>query len=439
MQIIYDINWRFIQTLRNEYGDDYEKISKMSIIEEQADGSKFIRMAYLALAASHTVNGVAAIHSDIIKKETFEQFYKLWPDKFQNKTNGVTQRRWLAFCNPGLRALISKKLGNEAWITDLPLLEGLKDFADDKAFQDEWMQVKHENKARLALKIKELCNVEVNTNALFDIQVKRIHEYKRQFMNVLGIIYRYQTIKEMPVESRSQVQPRVCVIGGKAAPGYEMAKRIVKLISAVGETINKDPDVGDLLKLVFIPDYNVSAAEVIIPASELSQHISTAGTEASGTSNMKFVMNGGLIIGTLDGANIEIAEEAGNENIFIFGHLEHEISSLRATRKDFQPDPRFVKVLQSIKDGDFGWEDYFLPLVESVMGDVGGDFYLLANDFPLYLEAQAKVDVCYADKARWARMSILNTASTGKFSSDRTIREYAEDIWEIGPCPVPAP
>lgn len=301
MQIIYDINWRFIQTLRNRYGDDYKRMSRMSIIEEQPDGAKFIRMAYLALVASHTVNGVAAIHSEIIKKETFGEFFELWPEKFQNKTNGVTQRRWLAFCNPSLRQLITSKLGHEDWITDLPMLEGLREHADDKDFQEKWWSVKQENKARLAAKIKELCGIQVRTDALFDIQVKRIHEYKRQFMNVLSIIHRYHSIKSMSPGERAKVQPRVCVIGGKAAPGYEMAKRIIKLISAVGEKVNNDPDVGDLLKLVFIPDYNVSLAEVIIPGLVPLQHemsqlpINTEGFSSYGSLSCYAILTGRIM------------------------------------------------------------------------------------------------------------------------------------------------
>eukprot|EP00879_Flechtneria_rotunda_P002992 GHRR01003210.1.p1 GENE.GHRR01003210.1~~GHRR01003210.1.p1 ORF type:complete len:957 (+),score=328.75 GHRR01003210.1:132-3002(+) len=319
MQIVYDINWRFLQQVRAKYGDDWERIGRMSIIEDGAHGDKHVRMAYLAAVASHTVNGVAAIHSDIIKNTIFKDFADLFPGKFQNKTNGVTQRRWLAFCNPPLRKLISQTLGSDSWITDLSQLEGLRNHANDPKLQAAWRAVKAQAKQRAAAKIHDLTGVKVNPSAVFDVQVKRIHEYKRQLLNVLGIIHRYDEIKKMTQEQRSKVVPRVCVIGGKAAPGYEMAKRIIKLICAVGEKINNDKDVGDLLKLVFYPDYNVSGAEILIPASELSQHISTAGTEASGTSNMKFQMNGCLIIGTLDGANIEIAEEGGADNMFIFG------------------------------------------------------------------------------------------------------------------------
>ena len=265
------------------------------------------------------------------------------PEKFQNKTNGVTQRRWLAFCNPALSSLISETLGTDAWVKELDLLQGLRQHADDPAFQEKWAAIKAENKQKLANLIKQKTGVEVPTNALFDIQVKRIHEYKRQLLNVFGIIHRYNALKEMTPAERKQQVPRVCIVGGKAAPGYDMAKRIIKLVSAVGDTVNKDPDIGDLLKVVFIPDYNVSSAEVIIPGAELSQHISTAGTEASGTSNMKFAMNGCLIIGTMDGANVEIAEEIGEENMFIFGHRADVVPSLRPRREYFNVPEDFYK------------------------------------------------------------------------------------------------
>ncbi|KXZ53126.1 hypothetical protein GPECTOR_7g1017 [Gonium pectorale] len=436
MQIIYDINWRFLQTVRNKYGDDWERISRMSIIEE-ANGEKFVRMAYLAVVASHSVNGVAAIHSEIIKDTIFKEFYDLWPQKFQNKTNGVTQRRWLAFCNPPLRELITSKLGNDDWILHLDNLRELRKHADDPAFQEQWRAVKQSAKVKAAALIQRLTGVKVNTNAMFDIQVKRIHEYKRQLLNVMGIIYRYDQIKKMTPAQRKEVVPRVCVIGGKAAPGYEMAKRIIKLVCAVGDKINSDPDVGDLLKLIFVPDYNVSSAEVLIPATELSQHISTAGTEASGTSNMKFTMNGSLIIGTLDGANVEIAEEIGDENIFIFGAKAHEVSRLRAERRNLRTDDRFNHVVNMIRSGYFGWEDYFGPVMDAIT--TGGDYYLVANDFPAYVDMQAKADALYKNKAAWTRMSIMGTAGSGKFSTDRTIDEYAKEIWHAEPCAVPQP
>ena len=431
MQIIYDINWRFLQSIKEKVDD--ETLGRLSIIEDSPyDGEKFVRMAYLAMVASHTVNGVAAIHSELIKETIFADFYKIWPEKFQNKTNGVTQRRWLAFCNPKLRSIISETLGTEEWITNLDLLTGLKEHADDPELQRKWQEVKQHNKAKLAELVQKTTGISLPTNAMYDIQVKRIHEYKRQLLNILSVIDRYARIRGMSEEEKKNVVPRVVIVGGKAAPGYDAAKRIIKLVSAVGDRVNNDPAVGDLLKVVFIPDYNVSLAETIIPGSELSQHISTAGTEASGTSNMKFAMNGSLIIGTMDGANVEIAEEIGEENMFIFGVRAHEVPHLRATRGEFQTPDRFNEAVGMISRGEFGWSDFFQPLVDNISGST--DFYLLANDFLSYLEAQEQVDAAYRDQARWTKMSILSTAGSGKFSSDRTIQQYAKEIWGICPC-----
>jgi starch phosphorylase len=436
MQIIYDINWRFTQELRGIMGDDYDRIGRMSIIEE-GEGYKNVRMAHLALIASHTVNGVAAIHSELIKTTIFKEFYEIMPEKFQNKTNGVTQRRWLSFCNPALGDLITETLGTDAWVKELDLLQGLRAHCDDEAFQAKWSAIKRENKVKLAALVKEKTGVVVSPDALFDIQVKRIHEYKRQLLNVFAIIHRYNALKAMSDHERSQQIPRVCIVGGKAAPGYDMAKRIIKLVSAVGEVVNKDPEIGDLLKVVFLPDYNVSSAEVIVPGSELSQHISTAGTEASGTSNMKFAMNGCLIIGTMDGANVEIAEEIGEDNMFIFGARADRVPGLRREREHFNVPEGFYKIVDQIRSGAFGWADFFHPVCDAVCG--GADYYLLANDFESYLDAQRRVDEAYADQRRWNKMSILSVAGSGKFSSDRTIREYAEDIWDVQPCRRPMP
>jgi len=432
MQIIYDINWRFLQELQKNHGIDGDKLGRMSIILDTEYG-KMVRMAYLALVASHTVNGVAAIHSQLIKETIFKDFHDIWPEKFQNKTNGVTQRRWLAQCNPPLNKLITEKLGTEAWITHLDLLKGLAEYADDEVFQQEWADVKKEAKMKLAHLLKGLSGEDVNMDAIFDVQVKRIHEYKRQFMNILSVILRYDRIKSMSPEERKNVVPRVVVIGGKAAPGYDLAKRIIKLISAVSERVNKDEEIGNLLKVYFIPDYNVSLAEVIIPGSDLNQQISTAGTEASGTSNMKFAMNGSLIVGTMDGANVEIAEEIGEENMFIFGVRANEVPALREQREYLQVDPQFQHAINLIQSGHFGWADYFQPLIDSITG--GRDYYLLANDFASYLQAQERVDTEWKDKKKWLKKSILSTAGSGKFSSDRTIKEYAEDIWNVKPIP----
>jgi len=313
----------------------------------------------------------------------------------------------------------------------------LRKHANDPQFQAEWQAAKRAAKLRAVSMIERLCGVKVSPDAMFDVQVKRIHEYKRQLLNVLGIVHRYNTIKAMTPEQRKQVVPRVCIIGGKAAPGYDIAKRIIKLVCAVGDKVNNDPDVGDLLKLVFVPDYNVSSAETLIPASELSQHISTAGTEASGTSNMKFAMNGSLILGTLDGATVEIVEEIGAENAFIFGAKTPEVPELRAQRPNYQPDQRFTNVINAIRGGQFGWNDYLEPILHNIT--VGGDYYLVANDFVPYLEAQEKVDEAYKDQSRWNKMSIMSTAGSGKFSTDRTISNYAKDIWKVEPCKVPMP
>jgi len=436
MQIIYDINWRFLQQMRSKFGDDWDRISKLSIIEETPQGEKYVRMAYLAVVASRHVNGVAAIHSDILRHDVFNAFYQVFPEKFQNKTNGVTPRRWLAFCNPLLRDLITQRLGTDAWINDLNSLTKLREHANDADFGAAWRAVKEANKAKAISLIERIAGVQLpNKTALLDVQVKRIHEYKRQLLNVLGIIYRYDAIRKMsPEEKARSVVPRICVIGGKAAPGYEMAKRIIKLVSAVAEKINNDPAVGDLLKVAFIPDYNVSVAEAIIPGTELSQQISTAGTEASGTGNMKFAMNGALIIGTMDGANIEIAQEIGEENMFIFGARAEEVPRLRRERAGMTLDPRFTNVVNMIRKGEFGWQDYFAPLADSI---TYSDYYLLAVDFAAYLDAQAEVDGKYKDTDAWTRSSILSVAGSGFFSSDRTISDYASQIWGVEPCRVP--
>ncbi|CAL5225473.1 g8295 [Coccomyxa viridis] len=418
-------------------------LNKYGIITENPweKGVKLVNMAYLAVVGSKAVNGVAAIHSDIIKRTIFKDFFELTPNKFQNKTNGVTPRRWLAWCNPGLAALITETLGTDAWPNDLNLLTGLRQYADDKDFQKKWRAIKHENKARLAAKIKERTGIDLPTEPLYDIQIKRIHEYKRQYLNILSVIYRYHEIKTASPEERKKFVPRVTIFGGKAASAYYMAKKIVRLINRVGMVVNKDPDVKDLLKVVFVPDYNVDWAEALIPAAELCQQISTAGTEASGTSNMKFQMNGCLIIGTMDGANIEIAEEVGKENLFIFGMDESEVPAWRegkrAEWKDY--DPRFVKALDMIKDGTFGDEEYFQDLADSVSDmSKSNDWFLVAPDFTDYMRAQDDVDKIYQDQDEWTRRSILYTAGSGFFSSDRTIKQYADEIWDVKPVPVPA-
>lgn len=345
--------------------------------------------------------------------------------------------RWLNQANPLLSDLITKKLGGEDWILNLSLLRNLESFVENEEFCSEWMSIKQTNKIKLAALIAEKCRIRVDPTALFDVQVKRIHEYKRQFMNILQVIYRYMSLKSMNKEQIENCVPRVIIFGGKAAPGYYIAKLVIKLINNVAEVVNNDPKTSNYLKVVFIPDYNVSNAEVIVPASDISEHISTAGTEASGTSNMKFVLNGGLIIGTLDGANIEILEEVGQENIFIFGCLAHQVEDLRHAQKYRRStlDPKLEAVLEVIKSGHFGDYESMAPLFDTLT--IGGDHYLISTDFSSYLEAQNRVDEAFKDKKRWAKMSIKSAARMGKFSSDRSIQEYAENIWKINPCIVP--
>ncbi|XP_078430217.1 glycosyl transferase, family 35 [Wolffia australiana] len=410
--------------------------------EQKSTLPKMVRMANLCVVGGRAVNGVAAIHSEIVKEEVFNNFYKLWPEKFQNKTNGVTPRRWLRFCNPDLSEIITKWLGSDDWILNTQKLGELRKFADNEDLHREWREAKLKNKLKVVSLIKEKTGYDASPDAMFDVQVKRIHEYKRQLLNILGIVYRYKKMKEMSAEERrAKFAPRVCIFGGKAFATYVQAKRIVKFITDVAATVNKDPEIGDLLKVVFVPDYNVSVAELLIPASELSQHISTAGMEASGTSNMKFSMNGCVLIGTLDGANVEIREEVGEENFFLFGARAEEIAGLRKERAQgkFVPDPRFEEVKQYVRSGVFGSYNYS-DLIGSLEGNEGfgrADYFLVGKDFPSYIESQAQVDEAYRDQKRWTRMSILNTAGSYKFSSDRTIHEYAKDIWNIEPAPLP--
>ncbi|XP_024973680.1 alpha-1,4 glucan phosphorylase L isozyme, chloroplastic/amyloplastic isoform X2 [Cynara cardunculus var. scolymus] len=403
---------------------------------------KMVRMANLCVVGGHVVNGVAEIHSEIVKQDVFNDFYKLWPEKFQNKTNGVTPRRWIYYCNPELSKIITKWTRGDDWVLNTEKLSELRKFADNEDLQSEWRAAKRINKMKVVSFLQEKTGYRVSPDAMFDIQVKRIHEYKRQLLNILGIVYRYKKMKEMNAfERKEKFTPRVCIFGGKAFATYAQAKRIVKLITDVGMTINHDPDIGDLLKVVFVPDYNVSVAELLIPASELSQHISTAGMEASGTSNMKFSMNGCILIGTLDGANVEIREEVGEDNFFLFGAQAHEISGLRKERAEgkFVPDPLFEEVKEYVRSGVFGPYDYD-ELMGSLEGNEGfgrADYFLVGKDFPSYIECQEKVDEAYRDQKRWTRMSILNSAGSYKFSSDRTIHEYARDIWNVQPLQLP--
>lgn len=440
MEIIEEIDKRFITMIRATRPDLESKLPSMCILDNNPQ-KPVVRMANLCVVSSHKVNGVAQLHSDILKAELFADYVSIWPKKFQNKTNGITPRRWLRFCSPELSNIITKWLKTDQWVTNLDLLVGLREFAENADLQAEWSSAKMANKQRLAQYILRETGVSIDPNSLFDIQVKRIHEYKRQLMNILGAIYRYKKLKEMSTEERKKTTPRTIMFGGKAFATYTNAKRIVKLVNDVGTVVNTDPEVNSYLKVVFVPNYNVSVAEMLIPGSELSQHISTAGMEASGTSNMKFALNGCLIIGTLDGANVEIREEIGEENFFLFGATADEVPRLRKERENglFKPDPRFEEAKMYIRSGAFGSYDYN-PLLESLEGNSGygrGDYFLVGHDFPSYMDAQERVDEAYKDRKRWLRMSILSTAGSGKFSSDRTISQYAKEIWNIEECRVP--
>jgi len=435
LQIIYAINDRLMQLTEAKWPGDNAKKAVCSLIEE--NGHKQVRMANLSVAGSHAVNGVAALHTALLKKDLFPEFDALFPGKLQNKTNGITPRRWLLKSNPRLSDLITKKLGGEAWVRDLDLLRGLEKAAGDAAFQKEFMAIKRANKVDLAAVIKAECGVEVSPDALFDVQIKRLHEYKRQHLNLLHILALYRRLLQNP---GLDLVPRVFVFGAKAAPGYDLAKNIIRAINIIGARINGDTRIGGKLKVAFLPNYRVSLAEKIIPAADLSEQISTAGKEASGTGNMKLSLNGALTIGTLDGANVEIAEEVGDENIFIFGLTVEEVAALWA--KGYNPWDRYNSDEELRAVIDWLGSDYFTPGEYGAFGAVhhsllqGGDPYLLLADFRSYCDAQARVDAAYRNPKLWAKMAILNTARMGKFSSDRTIREYAKDIWKLKPAKV---
>ncbi len=437
MQIIYEINRRFIEQLNSIYPGNNSMVSELSIIEEGAE--KKVRMANLAIIGSHSLNGVAALHTEILKAHVFKDFYKLWPEKFNNKTNGITQRRWLKLCNPRLSNLITGVIG-DGWITDLYQMKQLKPYSEKEEFQKQWLDVKRANKDFLARYIMSHNGIAVNVDSIFDIQVKRLHEYKRQLLNCLHVIALYNRIKDNP---NGDYVPRTVIFAGKAAPGYYMAKLIIKLINSVGEIVNNDPQVRDKLKLLFLRNYAVSNAEKIIPAADLSEQISTAGTEASGTGNMKFALNGALTIGTLDGANVEIREEVGDDNIFIFGLDADGVANLKKSGYNpfyyYNNNPELSRVINQIQNGFFskGQPDLFRPIVDSLLYQ--GDTYMLFADFDSYVKCQERVAEAFTDRKRWARMSILNTAGMGKFSTDRTIAEYAKDIWNVKPVDVREP
>jgi starch phosphorylase len=435
LQLIYEINARLMQIVESKWPGDNEKKRVCSIIEE--NGHKQVRMANLAVAGSHTVNGVAALHTALLKQDLFPEFDALYPGKFQNKTNGITPRRWLLKSNPRLSALITRQLGSEKWVRDLDLLHGLEKVAGNAAFQQEFMAIKRANKVDLAAIIKAECGVDVSPDALFDVQIKRLHEYKRQHLNLLHILALYRRLLQNP---GMDIVPRVFIFGAKAAPGYDLAKNIIRAINVIGARINADTRIGGKLKVVFLPNYRVSLAEKIIPAADLSEQISTAGKEASGTGNMKLSLNGALTIGTLDGANVEIGEEVGADNIFIFGLTVEQVAALWA--KGYNPWDYYNADGELRAIVDWLGSDYFTPGEHNAFGALhhsllgGGDPYLLLADFRSYSDAQTRVDAAYRDQKHWAKMAILNTARMGKFSSDRTIREYAEQIWKIKPSRV---
>ncbi len=429
MLVIFEINQRFLDFVNQQYPGDMDRLRRMSIIGEGS--TKSVRMAHLAIVGSHKVNGVARMHSELIKSGLFKEFYELYPDRFVNKTNGITPRRWLDYCNPGLSGLISEKIGKD-WVTDLDQLKKLLPMVEDAEFRKKWAACKLENKKRLGKWIKDKLGVVVDPNSIFDIQVKRIHVYKRHLMNLLRVIHHYNRLKANP---NMNVPARTVIFAGKAAPGYFMAKLIIKLINSVGEVVNNDRRIGNKLKVLFLPNYNVSLAEIIIPAADLSEQISTAGTEASGTSNMKFSLNGALTIGTMDGANVEIHEAVGDENIFIFGMSAEEVEQRRSTynpRFHYESNAELRKVLDQIVDGSFGRTEpeLFQPIVDNLLN---GDHYMLLEDFASYVRSQDEVSRTYQDQEKWTRMSIINALNMGRFSSDRTIGEYAKDIWGIEP------
>ncbi|HVW21672.1 MAG TPA: glycogen/starch/alpha-glucan phosphorylase [Opitutaceae bacterium] len=436
LQLIYNINDRLMATCEATWPGDNEKKRTCSLFEE--NGHKQVRMANLAVVGSHAVNGVAALHTALLKKHLFPDFDRLYPGKFQNKTNGITPRRWLLKSNPRLATLITRTLGDADWARDLDRLRGLEAHAGRPDFRAEFLAIKRANKADLANLIKAECGVEVSPDALFDVQIKRLHEYKRQHLNLLHILALYRRLLQNP---GLDLVPRVFIFGAKAAPGYDVAKNIIRAVNVIGARINSDERIGGRLKVVFLPNYRVSLAEKIIPAADLSEQISTAGKEASGTGNMKLALNGALTIGTLDGANVEIAEEVGKENIFIFGLTVEEVEALWA--RGYRPWDYYQKDEELRAVVDWLGSDFWTPGEPGAFGPVhgsllqGGDPFLVLADFRAYCDCQARVDAAYRDRDAWARSAILNTARMGKFSSDRTIHEYAREIWRLSPARVP--
>ncbi|PXW98035.1 glycogen phosphorylase [Sphaerotilus hippei] len=442
LRIIFDINAFFLTEVAKTHGQDAELMRRLSLIDES--GERRVRMAYLAVVASHSINGVSALHSELMKDSIFADFARLWPERFNNKTNGVTPRRWLAQANPGLATLLDQRLGR-GWRRHLDQLEGLRHAVDLPGFLGAFRKIKRQNKERLAAYVLKQLAIRLHPDALFDVQVKRIHEYKRQLLNVLHVVTRYQRILANP---DAQWVPRVVVFAGKAASAYHMAKLVIKLINDVARTVNNDPRIGDKLKVVFIPNYSVSLAEIIMPAADLSEQISTAGTEASGTGNMKFALNGALTIGTLDGANVEMREHVGDENIFIFGKTTPEVAEIRAQgyqpRAIYDRNPELQAVLDAIRDGMFSPDEpgRYQQIFDTLVN--WGDHYLLLADYESYVDTQTRVDTLYRNADDWTRRAVLNVAGMGEFSSDRTIAQYAHEIWHsrpviVGPGHAPAP
>lgn len=436
-QIIEEINRRFIIKIQTSYPDDYSKVEKMAIIY---DGQ--VKMAHLAIAASFSVNGVARLHTEILKNQELKDFYQMMPEKFNNKTNGITQRRFLLHGNPLLAGWVTKKIGDE-WITDLSHINELSTYVDDELSQKEFMNIKYQNKVRLAEYIKEHNGIEVNPRSIFDVQVKRLHEYKRQLLNILHVMYLYNELKKNP---EMDFYPRTFIFGAKASAGYRRAKAIIKLINSVADVVNNDKGINDKIKVVFIENYRVSNAEIIFAAADVSEQISTASKEASGTGNMKFMLNGALTLGTMDGANVEIVEEVGEENAFIFGLSSDEVIAFEHNRQYnpreiYNTDSEIRAVLTQLVDGTYspGNSEEFREIYSSLLENTGGspaDMYFILKDFRSYAEAQKKVEQAYRDTAGWARSAMLNVAKCGKFSSDRTIEEYAKDIWHLSKVKV---
>lgn len=433
LEIIYELNFRFLEQVRMKFPKDRDRLARMSLIEE--NGERYVRMAHLACLGSHAINGVAELHSELLKETVLRDFYEFFPEKFSNKTNGVTPRRWIALSNPRMTQLISRRI-SDSWIKNLDDLRQLEPLAKDAGFCQDWRSMKQAIKQDLANHIHQELGITVDPNSLFDIQSKRIHEYKRQHLNVLHIVTLYNQLKQ---NRNLEIPPRTFIFGGKAAPGYHMAKLMIKLINSVADVINHDPDTRDRLRVIFLPNYNVTNSQRVYPAADLSEQISTAGLEASGTGNMKFAMNGALTIGTLDGANIEIRQEVGDENFFLFGLTTPEVADLKAKGYSpwayYQSNEQLRDVIDLIASGHFSHGDssLFKPLLDKLLSH---DPFMLLADYQSYLDCQAQVSQTYSDSAVWTRKSILNVARMGKFSSDRAIAQYCQEIWRVKPIQI---